>query len=97
MSSYEAPITYEKSFAFANSFVKAQPKKDAPMLRARKFSRAQVTAACRITNLFHGEVVELGDADSAYSNPKHSYARRLIRSVPSGPGFDIGERRAAVA
>lgn len=43
--------------------------------------------------LFHGEVVELGDVDSVYGNPKHPYTRKLIDSVPGGPGFDIGERR----
>jgi ABC-type oligopeptide transport system ATPase subunit len=47
--------------------------------------------------LFHGEVVELGDVDTVYGSPKHPYTRRLIDSVPGGPGFDIGERRAAVA
>ena len=47
--------------------------------------------------LFHGEVVEMGDVDSVYGNPKHPYTRKLIDSVPGGPGFDIGERRSAVA
>jgi ABC-type oligopeptide transport system ATPase subunit len=47
--------------------------------------------------LFHGEVVELGDVDTVYGAPKHPYTRKLIDSVPGGPGFDIGERRAATA
>jgi ABC-type oligopeptide transport system ATPase subunit len=45
--------------------------------------------------LFHGEVVEQGDVDAVYGNPQHPYTRRLIDSVPGGPGFDIGERKAA--
>jgi ABC-type oligopeptide transport system ATPase subunit len=51
----------------------------------------------QIMVLFHGEVVELGDVDTVYGNPNHPYTRRLIDSVPGGPGFDIGERRAALA
>ncbi|BCW84064.1 ABC transporter ATP-binding protein [Paenarthrobacter ureafaciens] len=47
----------------------------------------------QILVLFHGEVVEHGDVDSVYGNPRHPYTRRLIDSVPGGPGFDIGERR----
>ncbi|MFF1831838.1 ABC transporter ATP-binding protein [Paenarthrobacter sp. NPDC058040] len=45
--------------------------------------------------LFHGEVVESGDVDSVYGNPQHPYTRRLIDSVPGGPGFDIGPRKVA--
>jgi ABC-type oligopeptide transport system ATPase subunit len=47
--------------------------------------------------LFHGEVVEQGDVDTIYGNPTHPYTRRLIDSVPGGPGFDIGERRSVTA
>lgn len=47
--------------------------------------------------LYHGEVVEDGDVDSVYGNPRHAYTKRLIDSVVGGPGFDIGERRVATA
>jgi ABC-type glutathione transport system ATPase component len=44
--------------------------------------------------LLHGQVVEYGDVDTIYGSPQHPYTKRLLDSVPGGPGFDIGERRA---
>jgi ABC-type glutathione transport system ATPase component len=45
--------------------------------------------------LYNGNVVESGDVDRVYRNPQDPYTKRLIDSVPGGPGFDIGERRPA--
>lgn len=32
-----------------------------------------------------GKVVELGDADTIYANPQHSYTRNLINAIPQDP------------
>lgn len=40
--------------------------------------------------LFNGDVVEAGPVDQVYQNPRDPYTRKLIDSVPGGPGFDIG-------
>lgn len=40
--------------------------------------------------LYNGDVVEAGPVDQVYENPQDPYTRRLIDSVPGGPGFDIG-------
>ncbi|MCC2610563.1 ABC transporter ATP-binding protein [Neorhizobium petrolearium] len=39
--------------------------------------------AHRIAVLYAGEIVEIGDAASVLSNPRHSYTKRLISAVPS--------------
>jgi ABC-type oligopeptide transport system ATPase subunit len=40
--------------------------------------------------LYNGDVVETGPVDLVYQNPQDPYTRKLIDSVPGGPGFDIG-------
>ena len=40
----------------------------------------------RIAVMRHGEVVELGDAVSLYTEPKHEYTKRLLASFPSLTG-----------
>ncbi|WP_231391753.1 ABC transporter ATP-binding protein [Arthrobacter sp. 35W] len=40
--------------------------------------------------LYNGDVVEAGSVDAVYQNPQDPYTRKLIDSVPGGPGFDIG-------
>jgi len=39
--------------------------------------------AHRIAVLYAGQIVEIGDAASILSQPKHSYTRRLISAVPT--------------
>lgn len=39
--------------------------------------------AHRIAVIYAGEIVEIGDAASVLSEPKHSYTRRLISAVPT--------------
>ncbi|CAN7391975.1 ABC transporter ATP-binding protein [Neorhizobium tomejilense] len=39
--------------------------------------------AHRIAVLYAGQIVEIGNAASVLSNPRHSYTRRLISAVPS--------------
>ena len=43
----------------------------------------------QVAVLYHGDLVERGDADRVYGAPSHPYTRRLLDSVPGGPGFDI--------
>ncbi len=46
--------------------------------------------------LFHGDVVEVGDAEELFVNPREAYTRRLIDSVPGGPGFSIDAEPASL-
>ncbi len=39
--------------------------------------------------LYRGDLVESGGIETVYSSPSHPYTRRLLDSVPGGPGFDI--------
>ncbi|MEO8684945.1 MAG: ABC transporter ATP-binding protein [Devosia sp.] len=39
--------------------------------------------AHRIAVMYAGQIVEIGDAASVLSNPRHSYTRRLIAAVPA--------------
>ncbi|NKX54471.1 ABC transporter ATP-binding protein [Arthrobacter mobilis] len=39
--------------------------------------------------LYRGDVVESGNVDRVYAAPEHPYTRRLLDSVPGGPGFNI--------
>jgi len=39
--------------------------------------------------LYHGDVVEAGPVDSIFEAPGHGYTRRLLDSVPGGPGFRL--------
>jgi len=39
--------------------------------------------------LYHGDLVEFGGIEQVYSAPEHPYTRRLLESVPGGPGFNI--------
>ena len=39
--------------------------------------------AHRIAVIYAGQIVEIGDAASVLSEPKHSYTRRLIAAVPT--------------
>lgn len=40
--------------------------------------------------LYNGNVVESGPVEDVYRNPQDPYTRKLIDSVPGGPGFNIG-------
>ncbi len=40
--------------------------------------------------LNHGDVMEYGPVERVYSHPQDAYTRKLLDSVPGGPGFDIG-------
>jgi ABC-type glutathione transport system ATPase component len=40
--------------------------------------------------LNHGDVMEQGPVERVYRKPANPYTRRLLDSVPGGPGFDIG-------
>ena len=31
-----------------------------------------------------GKIIESGDADSVYSNPQHSFTKRLLAAIPKG-------------
>lgn len=39
--------------------------------------------------LYHGDLVECGEVEQVFSEPAHPYTRKLLDSVPGGPGFDI--------
>ena len=49
--------------------------------------------AHRIAVMYAGQIVEIGDAASVLSDPRHSYTRRLIAAVPTVEG---GRQRFAV-
>jgi ABC-type glutathione transport system ATPase component len=39
--------------------------------------------------LYHGDLVESGAIEQVYVTPSHPYTRKLLDSVPGGPGFNI--------
>lgn len=39
--------------------------------------------------LYHGDLVESGAIEQVYVSPSHPYTRKLLDSVPGGPGFNI--------
>lgn len=39
--------------------------------------------------LLHGDIVEAGDADRVLLAPENAYTKRLVASVPGGPGFTL--------
>ena len=41
-----------------------------------------------------GELKERGPVETIFSDPQHPYTRRLLDSVPGGPGFDIRTPRS---
>ncbi len=43
----------------------------------------------RVLVLLHGDVVEQGEAEALFSSPQEPYTRRLLDSVPGGPGFSL--------
>jgi peptide/nickel transport system ATP-binding protein len=34
--------------------------------------------------MHHGSVVEMGDSDELYRDPKHPYTRQLLAAIPRG-------------
>ena len=46
--------------------------------------------ADRVIVMYHGEIVEEGQVKEVFDNPKHSYTRNLIQSLPE---FKLEERR----
>lgn len=49
----------------------------------------------RVAVLFHGELMEEGDAEAVFRNPQAEYTRQLLNSVPGRPGFNLRPDRAA--
>lgn len=51
---------------------------------------AVVREVCdEVVVLLHGDVVEQGSVDRVFDSPQADYTRRLIDSVPGGPGFTL--------
>jgi oligopeptide transport system ATP-binding protein len=36
----------------------------------------------RLLVLYKGEIVEIGDAESIYTNPQHAYTKKLLKAIP---------------
>jgi peptide/nickel transport system ATP-binding protein len=47
----------------------------------------------RIAVMYLGRIVELGDADQVYNNPRHPYTAALLSAVPKAEGSDGAVRR----
>ncbi|MFT8637385.1 MAG: ABC transporter ATP-binding protein [Pseudoclavibacter sp.] len=39
--------------------------------------------------MYHGEIVEAGDAKRIYRSPQHWYTQQLLDSIPGAPGFSL--------
>jgi peptide/nickel transport system ATP-binding protein len=45
-----------------------------------------VSSLChRVAILHQGEIVEVGDTEQIFREPRHPYTRRLIEAVPKNP------------
>ena len=42
--------------------------------------------AHRVAVMFHGAIVEQGDADDVFDHPQHEYTQRLLAAVPQPTG-----------
>lgn len=51
--------------------------------------------AHRIGVLYHGELVEVGDADQVMAQPQHPYTQRLLASLPVADPIEQAARREA--
>ena len=52
--------------------------------------------ADRIAVMYLGRIVELGDSESIYDNPKHPYTAALLSAVPRASGAESNGRRRIV-
>jgi oligopeptide/dipeptide ABC transporter ATP-binding protein len=50
----------------------------------------------RIAVMYLGRIVELGDADSVYSEPKHPYTAALLSAVPKGEEGEVSRDRVVL-
>lgn len=39
--------------------------------------------------MLHGEIIESGSANEVFTDPQKEYTRKLLNSVPGGPGFSL--------
>ena len=46
----------------------------------------------RVAVMYLGKIVEIGDVDLLYSQPKHPYTKALLSSIPDPSGARVGER-----
>ncbi len=50
----------------------------------------------RVLVLYKGEIVEMGDAESIYTNPQHTYTKKLLNAIPLADPAREKQRIAAI-